>query len=171
MNDQEIVNVKAIRGWANKWSIDAFGRMVVEEIKTNKLCVGETCVDESMLKKILEKAGVVAPTEESPRPSLRPGREPAGSESADSPAPEVPPALEVIPVTVSDTPIEVPATEPSATPEVPAIEPAPEQAPAVIETPVPELTPEPTQVVAETPAQEPVPIIEPALAVPEVAQL
>ena len=94
LNDQEIVNVKAIRGSAAKWSIDEWGRMVVEELKTNKLCVGETCVDESLLKKIPEKVGIVAPSND-PVP-------------APAPEPVVVSVTEPEPTPTVETPVEVP---------------------------------------------------------------
>ncbi len=59
LNDFDMINVKAIRGSANKWSIDAFGNMIVGQITANKLCIGTTCIDENDLKQILGKGGVI----------------------------------------------------------------------------------------------------------------
>jgi len=53
LNDFDMIGVRAIRGSAGKWSIDANGRLVVEEVQTNKLCLGETCITENELKQLL----------------------------------------------------------------------------------------------------------------------
>ena len=42
------------------WSIDANGRLVVDEIQTNKLCVGATCVTEEQFLQMVRSSGAEA---------------------------------------------------------------------------------------------------------------
>ncbi|MFC1775678.1 immunoglobulin-like domain-containing protein, partial [Patescibacteria group bacterium] len=58
MNGFSIYDVKQIVGSMGKWRIDANGILVAEEVQTNKLCVGTTCVDENTLKALLQNAGL-----------------------------------------------------------------------------------------------------------------
>lgn len=57
LNGFDIIGVSAIQGAASKWSIDANGILQVGEVHANKVCIGSTCVDEPLLKKILNTLG------------------------------------------------------------------------------------------------------------------
>jgi hypothetical protein len=62
-NDFDIVGVKAITGSAGKWSIDANGNLVVNDVQANKVtaqevtsqvfCIDDVCVDKDKLKAML----------------------------------------------------------------------------------------------------------------------
>ncbi|HAT68280.1 MAG TPA: hypothetical protein DCS20_01530, partial [Candidatus Yonathbacteria bacterium] len=159
LNDFDIVNVKAINAIGSKWSIDAFGRMVVEEIKTNKLCVGETCVDESMLKKILEKVGIGAsatgPVVVTPEPT--PVQEPL-VEAAPEPVVD-----ESEPTSTPEESADSPAVTPEPTPIVEEEEPvsAPEPTPVIVEEPAPTLEPVSAPEPAPVATPEPEPVVVP----------
>ena len=148
LNDQDIVSVRAIIGSAGKWSIDASGRLVVNEVQTNKLCVGETCVTQDEFKKVFGETQTAqvsttpppptqetAPSSTPPVIEETPPLEPADSEtnpasngaSTTESAPE--PAAEPEPAPESAAPESAPA---------PATETQPESTPAPDSTPVPE---------------------------------
>ena len=58
MAGEDIVNVRQILSASGNWSINENGKLVVKEIQTDKLCIGQTCVTEAELKALLENAGV-----------------------------------------------------------------------------------------------------------------
>ncbi|MFH1392762.1 MAG: tail fiber domain-containing protein, partial [Patescibacteria group bacterium] len=121
------------------------------EVETKKLCVGETCVTEPELKKLLEKNNITpTPTpretpqeviletpapEQTPEPTATPEIAPEGTPAAPETPSEIPPESEqeIIPETpeTSIPPEQTP--EPTATPE---IAPAPVSAPTEIPTEV-----------------------------------
>ena len=151
LNDFDMINVRAIRGSASKWSIDEFGKLTVGEIEAQKvttgtLCIDDVCIEKDTLRALIEKSGLSAtPTPEpTPAPEPVPTPEPA-PEPTTEPTPTPAPAPEPAPAPVAD-----PVTEPiiASEPEpVPAPEPPPVSEPAP-PAPEPTLTPEP----ASTPA-------------------
>jgi len=122
LNNFDIVGVRAIRSAANQWSIDEGGRLIADEIKANKLCVGTTCVDEPLLKRILNKLGEASVSEivNTPAPEEAPEEAPAAPEpepsTEEEPAPSEPMGEEVPP------PTEEPAPEEIAPPVVEQVE-------------------------------------------------
>ena len=57
LNGFDIINVSAIVGTMSRWSIDASGRLVVDEVSANKvttniLCVDDICIDKEKFKEI-----------------------------------------------------------------------------------------------------------------------
>ncbi|MBI2023574.1 DUF5011 domain-containing protein, partial [Candidatus Giovannonibacteria bacterium] len=61
MDGKDIINARNILSASGNWSIGDDGKLVVKEIQTEKLCIGSTCITETELKALLEKAGL-APT-------------------------------------------------------------------------------------------------------------
>ncbi|MBX4216029.1 hypothetical protein KW797_03705, partial [Candidatus Parcubacteria bacterium] len=55
-----LLDVSRISGYGGKWSISADGSLAVEEVRTVKLCLGSTCIDEDKLKTLLEQAGLMS---------------------------------------------------------------------------------------------------------------
>ena len=58
LNGFLLVNVKAIESMSGLWRIDENGTLVIKEVhaekvKTKELCVGEACINEDILKKLL----------------------------------------------------------------------------------------------------------------------
>jgi hypothetical protein len=118
-------------------------KFTAEEVETNLLCVGETCVDEATLKALLESRHVDpidTPVDENPDPT--PPDDP--EQPPEDPAPEPDP------------------TEPTPEPEDPPQEPEPVPEPPQddIPPPTPPDEPEPTPE-PEDPPQEPEPVPEP----------
>ena len=58
LSGMALLNVKTINTLADNWSIDENGVLIAREIKTEKLCLGQTCVDESTLKALLQNVGL-----------------------------------------------------------------------------------------------------------------
>jgi hypothetical protein len=58
LSGMALMNVKSINTIADTWSIDEAGVLAVKEIRTEKLCIGQTCVDENTLKALLEGNGL-----------------------------------------------------------------------------------------------------------------
>ncbi len=51
----DFITAKAVRGLLDAWSIDEEGNLVVKSIKIKEtLCIGETCIDESGLRALLD---------------------------------------------------------------------------------------------------------------------
>ncbi|OHA83031.1 MAG: hypothetical protein A2937_02405 [Candidatus Yonathbacteria bacterium RIFCSPLOWO2_01_FULL_47_33b] len=163
LNDQEIVNVKAIRGSAAKWSIDEWGRMVVADLEVRGTAkigspdkrTGITLYDETTGAPycLSVVSGAQKTTAgECGTPIVVSTPEPEAPAEPETPAPsEVPaeaPAVEVAPESTPEAP-----TEPTQTPETPVAT-TPEPEPTVVEAPAPEPTPElapaePTPAVAD----------------------
>jgi len=110
LNNHELTNVKAITSASGNWQIDEHGVLVVKEVKTEKLCLGETCVDENTLKNLLQNAGLdwsggpepgfggsasstspVEPADHPPAPELEEGGTATGSGGPTSPPADPPP--------------------------------------------------------------------------------
>ena len=147
LNDFDMINVRAIRGSASKWSIDEFGKLTVGEIEAQKvttgtLCIDDVCIEKDTLRALIEKSGLSA-----------------------TPAPEPPPAPEPAP---TPEPAPEPTSEPTSTP---APVPAPEQASAPEPAPTPVADPVTEPIIASepepVPAPEPPPVSEPAPPAPE----
>ena len=164
LNDQDIVSVRAIIGSAGKWSIDASGRLAVNEVQTNKLCVGETCVTQDEFKKVFggsqaAQVSITPPPTQDTAPSSTPPvieetpplEEPTDSEtnpaSNGAGATEPEPAAEPEPVVAPES-----APEPATEPELVV---APEAAPTLELAPAPEPQPESTPASDSTPVPEP----------------
>ncbi|MDP3784687.1 MAG: DUF5011 domain-containing protein, partial [bacterium] len=88
MAGEDIVNVRKILSASGNWSIDDNGKLVVKEIQTDKLCIGQTCVTEAELKALLENAGV-APAASSPTLGVDGLQTPSVSPSADTEPPTI----------------------------------------------------------------------------------
>lgn len=58
LGGQNIKNVGAITSASGNWSISADGVLVTKEVRTEKLCVGSVCVNESDLRGLLQMAGI-----------------------------------------------------------------------------------------------------------------
>jgi hypothetical protein len=143
-----------------------------KEIKTEKICVGNTCVTEEQLKNLIEKTSISIPSPSTlPTPTPTPDATPLSTptvtptpESSSTPAPSVTPepTPEATP-TVTPTPESSSTPAPSVTPEptpeaIPVSTPTPEATPTVTptpessSTPAPSVTPEPTPEAIPEPA-------------------
>ncbi len=153
INDFDIINVKAIRGWKGLWSIDENGVLTAKEVHTEKLCIGETCITENDLKEFLK----LKTKNGSPVDSV-------GPPPAETPPTETSTALETPPADSTGSP---PADSASTSSDIvspnmaqdaaaAAVEPAPaatETTPAIEPNPTPESTLAPEQTtIAETPS-------------------
>ena len=125
LNDFDIINVKAIRGSANKWSIDAFGRLVVEDLEVR---------GSAKIGSPDKRTGITLYDETTGAPyciSVSGGAQKTTAGECGSPtsAPVVTPAPEPAPViTPEPVVVDAPATEPTPSPEptsTPVQEPAP----------------------------------------------
>ncbi|MBI2607293.1 MAG: hypothetical protein HYW51_00470, partial [Candidatus Doudnabacteria bacterium] len=128
MSGFAILNVKAIASLSGKWSISEEGILVAREVRTDKLCLGETCVTESQLKALLGQQAQAA-TASGGVPSTP-------TVLGESTGGEGEPVVEETPTVVEEgeqgTPIteEAPVEEPAVAPQPePAALPAPEPAP------------------------------------------
>ena len=152
LNNHDLLNVRSIIG--QNWRIDESGVLTVKELRAERLCLGETCVGETELRRILDRADLepapaepppeTAPTPDLPEPEPEPEPEPTATSTETVPEPEEPtpiPELEPAPE---------PEPEPAPTPEPEPPPPEPEQSPMPTELPEPEPEPEPT------PAVEPI---------------
>ncbi len=123
MNSFSLLNVKSIASISGKWSIDENGVMIAAEVRTEKLCLGQTCVDESMLRQILGNMNLL-PAPDTATASGEPPPSQGGVTLGAEPAPEP----------VSEPPVEEPVVVQEPVPEAtaesnPAVEPAPEPMP------------------------------------------
>jgi hypothetical protein len=133
MNNLDIENVKSIRSASGNWSLDEEGVLVVKEIKTEKLCIGQTCITENELKTILQTANIssfipdvsepdnIASVESTTTP---PEEESLGDETGDaeSSAEETPIGVDSEEQSTGETTeseTEVPLSEPASTEEIP----------------------------------------------------
>jgi len=178
LNDFDIVNVRAIRGSLGKWSIDANGLLVVDEVRAERvnagvLCVEDVCVDKDKFKEIFgngingstQTAGVVEPAPE-PEPQPEADEPPAQTpdEPEPAPTPEVEPSdNEEIPPETSEQPTEDPAEEESSVDsnEEAPIDPEPEPTPTEEETTEQPVAEESATEPVVEPSPEPIPEEEP----------
>lgn len=58
LTDQDLFNVRSILGSNNRWSINEAGLLRVEEVRANRLCLGDICVTERTLEELLKRNGV-----------------------------------------------------------------------------------------------------------------
>jgi len=115
MNGEDVVNVKNILSQSGKWSIDESGRLKVEEVHAQKLCLGDTCITESELKDLLQLRSVpAAPSGSGNSAPTSAGGVATPTVPTDSPPPSPPPSGTTTPLVV-----ESPSTPPAST-DVPA---------------------------------------------------
>jgi hypothetical protein len=154
LNNMDINNVRSIQSGSGDWSISADGILVVKEVRTQKLCLGQICITETDLKSLLDHAGlgavITAPSGDTgsttasstppsggnggdtPPPTETPPTDPAPTD----PTPTEPPPSDTPPATGGDTPAPASDPAPSPTPD-PAPAPAPDPAPAPAVDPPP----------------------------------
>ncbi len=155
LNNMDINNVRSIQSGSGDWSISADGILVVKEVRTQKLCLGQICITETDLKSLLDHAGlgavITAPSGDTggSTGSTTPptGGDSGGSGSsnpptdppASDPTPTEPPPSDAPPA--ETPPAEAPPTGGDTPP--PASDPAPSPAPDPAPAPAPDPTPAP----------------------------
>lgn len=133
--------VVAMTQAASNFRVDENGKLVVKELHTDKLCLGETCITETELRRIMRRSSV-RPTE--PEPKVDPDPEPA-----PGPIPEPEPEDTATTTPVDNSPIDFGEKE-NGGELTPQEEPGPAEEPA----PEPEILAEPTTEAADTPVTE-----------------
>ncbi len=116
-------NLAALRQAAGNWSLDENGLLMVKEVRTEKLCVGEVCVDEGDFRRLLRHNDIdfePPSAEPEPEPEVeveeQEGDQPPAEESTSEPEPEVEPQPEAGPPLVEEVePVLEP--EPESEPE------------------------------------------------------
>lgn len=155
MAGRDIINVRNILGTEGRWSINENGVLETKEVRTDKLCIGGTCVDEGQLRALLNGSPAPAPSQPSSAEASEGKPENNDNEEEDNPEPEPEPSSaekpeQEFPPAESDPP-------PSSAPPPGASEDKPDESspPAETETPTPEPqpTPEPSST-AEAPQPE-----------------
>ncbi len=102
------VKLRELVSSLGEWSLSADGVLTVKEIRADRLCLGETCIGQNELDRILRRLNIDAP-EPAPEPEPEPDPEP---EPTPESGPEVTPEPEIIP-----DPETVPQTDPEPDPE------------------------------------------------------
>jgi hypothetical protein len=141
----DIKNIRALRSASGLWSLTEDGVLSVKEIRSEKLCLGTTCITENELKMILQTANVSASSAgtSTGNSAALSGQSPSDNTSTTSPAAtstesqmatsspalESPPA-QVSPATAADQPPTDKVTVPAPAAALPPAEPAVELLPA-----------------------------------------
>jgi len=58
LNNFDIENIKSLRSFSGNWSLDENGVLVTKEIRTEKLCLEDICIDRSILSNIIDQLGL-----------------------------------------------------------------------------------------------------------------
>ncbi|MCX6714080.1 MAG: hypothetical protein NTV48_03195, partial [Candidatus Vogelbacteria bacterium] len=125
LSNLDIVNVRSITSASGNWSIDEAGNLVTKSIKTDKLCLGVTCVTEGELQILLNKAQIspilTLPTIDT-SPSATTTASTTDPGSGDTNLPDVP--------AITTPPIVEPVSELSPPPVPPELPAPPEPTPS-----------------------------------------
>ena len=94
-------NAGVAKDMTSGWSIDASGRLVVNEIQTNKLCVGTVCVTQEQFLKMVQSSGA-AVTEVIPPPVVDTTATTTVVATTTLPADTTPPDTSIVSTTSTD---------------------------------------------------------------------